>query len=678
MKNILITTIAAVLVVGCGESQPTEPPTAKKPNISIQDAAYKGNIEAVKQHLADGVDVNARDDFGLTPLHEAVGGNHPKIVELLIAKGADVNTVVSGIQHKGRTPLDIATNPDNPNASTELAVLLRKHGGKAGKELKAAEPVAEAKSANPIAGFSLAIAAASGNKKYLEQYLAKGGNPNAKDRDGWTLLHLTAYNGHKDIVGLLITNGADVNAKLNLFGETIRPIEVVKEGHPEIADLLRKHGGKYGTVHTAAGGGDIEAVKEFLAAGVDVNAKDEVESTPLHGAAQNGHLETVKLLIAKGADVDAKDEDGVTPLDYAEGETAVLLRKHGGKTSYWFKARESIHIATVAGHIEAVKQHLTAGVDVNAKDDGESTPLHNAASEGHKKIAELLIDKGADVNAKDGWLRTSLHFATTKEIAELLIDKGADVNAKDNGESTPLHKTSLEGHKETAELLIAKGADVNAKDEDGKTPLDDANEIWEDASPEDKAAKKEIATLLRKHGGKSSAEDSIHAAAWVGNVEAVQQHLDSGVDVNTKNKLGRTPMLYAIQGGHKEIAELLVANGAIQVPRFSITIAVRDSDIEAVKQHLAVGTHVDATDSFYGKDTALNLAADFGEKEIAELLVAKGANVNARGFLGLTPLDKALSLSPLGREPSPSRKAIADLLRKHGGKTKKELEAKGK
>jgi FOG: Ankyrin repeat len=243
-------------------------------------------------------------------------------------------------------------------------------------------------------------------------------------------LHLTAYNGHKDIVELLITNGADVNAKLNLFGETIRPIEVVKEGHPEIADLLRKHGGKYGTIHTAAGGGDIEAVKEFLAAGVDVDAKDEVESTPLHGAAQYGHLETVELLIAKGADVDAKDEDGETPLDYAEGETAVLLRKHGGKTSYWFKAGESIHIATVAGHIEAVKQHLAAGADVNAKDDGESTPLHNAASEGHKEIAELLIDKGADVNAKDGWLRTSLHFATTKEIAELLIDKGADVNAK--------------------------------------------------------------------------------------------------------------------------------------------------------------------------------------------------------------------------------------------------------
>ena len=228
------------------------------------------------------------------------------------------------------------------------------------------------------------------------------------------------------------------------------------------------------------------------------------------------------------------------------------------------------------------------------KDDDGVTPLHGAVYAGYKKIVELLVVQGADVNAKD-----------------------------DDGD-TPLHNAAIEGHKEIAELLVVKGADVNAKDDDGKTPLDDAEEVWEDASPEDKAAKKETANLIRKHGGKSGAADSIHVAAMVGNVEAVQQHLDSGVDVNTKNKLGRTPMLYAIQGGHKEIAELLVAKGAIQVPRFSITIAVRDGDIEAVKQHLAVGTHVDATDSFYGKDTALNLAANFGEKEIAELLVAKG------------------------------------------------------
>ena len=108
MKQLLLTTIAAVLLVGCGESQqsvPTpetqpaepvaeaatpEPPTAKVPDISIHDATKKGNIEAVQQHLAAGTDVNA--------------------------KGAD-----------GKTPLD--------SADGEIADLLRKHGGKTGEEL---------------------------------------------------------------------------------------------------------------------------------------------------------------------------------------------------------------------------------------------------------------------------------------------------------------------------------------------------------------------------------------------------------------------------------------------------------------------------------------------------------------------------------------------------------------
>jgi len=75
MKHLLLTTIAAVVLVGCGESQQSattpeakpEPPTAKAPAISIHDAAKKGNLEAVKQHLANGADVKC--DSVSTLLH---------------------------------------------------------------------------------------------------------------------------------------------------------------------------------------------------------------------------------------------------------------------------------------------------------------------------------------------------------------------------------------------------------------------------------------------------------------------------------------------------------------------------------------------------------------------------------------------------------------------------------
>ncbi|SVE10197.1 uncharacterized protein METZ01_LOCUS463051, partial [marine metagenome] len=73
-----------MLLVGCGTTQSPEPPTAKAPDISIHDAVEKGNIEAVKQHIAAGTDVNAKGGvIGGTPLHGAVTFGHKEIVELL-------------------------------------------------------------------------------------------------------------------------------------------------------------------------------------------------------------------------------------------------------------------------------------------------------------------------------------------------------------------------------------------------------------------------------------------------------------------------------------------------------------------------------------------------------------------------------------------------------------------
>ena len=175
MKHLLII-IAAVVLVGCGESQQSAPaPEAKpaepvaeaaqpKPTTpkavtankgadpargikpeppaanaidpwdkwlrSIHRAAQNGNIEDVKQHIAGGTDVNAKAR-GYTPLHNAAEfqrlGAGKKIAELLIAAGADVNAK----DRYGETPLDAAP------PYSETADLLRKHGGKTKKELEA-------------------------------------------------------------------------------------------------------------------------------------------------------------------------------------------------------------------------------------------------------------------------------------------------------------------------------------------------------------------------------------------------------------------------------------------------------------------------------------------------------------------------------------------------------------
>jgi ankyrin repeat protein len=242
-------------------------------------------------------------------------------------------------------------------------------------------------------------------------------------------------------------------------------------------------------LHRAAANGQKEIAELLISKGADVNAKDIWEQTALHESAFGGRNETIELLIAKGADVNAKNNAGETPLDtaiqYEEPEAADLLRKHGGKSS----AADFIHVAAAVGNIEAVKQHLAVGTDVNAKDERGGTPLHLAALRGHKKVVELLIAKGADVNAKNNAGETPLdkfEEKKQKEIASLLRENG--------GKYSTIHFAVGLGNIETVKEFLAAGADANAKDRVGDTPLDWAILFGQP----------ETADLLRKHGGKTS------------------------------------------------------------------------------------------------------------------------------------------------------------------------------
>jgi len=145
------------------------------------------------------------------------------------------------------------------------------------------------------------------------------------------------------------------------------------------------------------------------------------------------------------------------------------------------------------------------------------------------------------------------------------------VNAKDKGGETPLHLASYNGHAEVATLLIEKGADVNAKKNDGQTPLH-------------KARSAEIAMLLIEKWG------VLHWASSVNNMDNVTAQITKGVDVNKKDRTGRTALQYASKEGHVEAVRALLDAGA--------DITIRDNDAK----------------------TAAILAEEAGHKGIADLL----------------------------------------------------------
>ena len=91
-------------------------------------------------------------------------------------------------------------------------------------------------------------------------------------------------------------------------------------------------------MHRAAFWGYTEVVELLINNEVDVNAKDKYGCTPLHDAAEYSHLEIAEMLINRAPDMNALDNNGATPFDLANGETADLIRKHGGKTGKELKA----------------------------------------------------------------------------------------------------------------------------------------------------------------------------------------------------------------------------------------------------------------------------------------------------------------------------------------------------
>ena len=370
--------------------------------------------------------------------------------------------------------------------------------------------------------YLLSAAIDSGNLEMVGVLLELGANPNTREDFGYPIIYGAAQEGNTEVVRLLIDAGADVDGSAALW--------------------------------TAIDHGRTEVVRLLVEAGADVNPKDPWNqgSSFLTLAKISGNPEIVQILVDAGA----KEEEGFT----VTNEEQVFEDFEDGYPT----TASGLYDAVANNDVEAVRDLVDAGVDVNAKGTVGESILTNAVIRAGPEVVQILVDAGADVNAEDNFGRTvltaAIDFGAHPDIVRLLVDAGADVNAPYEG-STMLSLAigHYDANPEMVQVLVDAGADVNTRDDRGNSVLFKAVETGDP----------EIVRILTHAGADVNAKDDrgssvLHQAVskFEPSAEIVRILLDAGSDVNAKDNFNHSVLLGAIRSENAEIIQILVDAGA--------------------------------------------------------------------------------------------------------------------
>lgn len=326
------------------------------------------------------------------------------------------------------------------------------------------------------------------------------------------------------------------------------------------------------------------------------------------------------------------------PENEQENMLAMLLDSGGRINQEFAMKQNAAHLA--AHHFRPIilKALIDRGLNVNVKDLQGRTPLHhvfrpdipttdedNVQDEDQLRCIQTLIDAEIEVTCEDGFGEGAICLAAKKGPAvavKLLLDNGANANAQNRDGYSLLCIALRNRRNNSATVLLEAGADPNAKEPNGGHVLTRAIYLGDTA----------IIKLLLAKGADFTAmnvtdegeESMLHVAVVsrdADNIAAAEIFLESGLDINSKDTRGWTP-LHKVARVHTkaEIVEFLLSNNA---------------DVKAVTKDGATPLHVAASN---GREIC-----------ILDALIKGQAKVNATDAHGATPLHEAVRLTCSGR-----------------------------
>jgi ankyrin repeat protein len=577
------------------------------------------SVEVVEELLKwDDIHINAKDIYGLTPLHLATrskADNREAIVKLVLhVQNIDIN-MGSGMPS---TKLRKSGNPSNwhdeflpfrpmeQETSSNLTALhfAARTGSPELVDLLFRQPGIKINVQDDEGCTPLHIAAQAGRLNVVERFLEQDPRRidlTSQNSNSFTPLDLAIDKGHAAVVRVLLqfTSESDLTRKNSCSGNTTLHI-ATKSGCVEVTNMLLEHANKLhfneenidGNIpfHLDSEEGNVDKVKvvvDHVESYLKEQNKDR--NTPLHLAAEEGHVEVVQLLLERCSTLDLEVKN-------AHGNTL-------------------LHQATMNGHdkvVQVLLDHAATEFDLNDKNTNGNTPLHLAAKEGHVQVVNVLLGCGLEVQLDAGNkdFNTPLHLATKGgylEVVKVLLEHADGeecwLSSCIRDGNAPLHLAIEEGHVEVVKELLERAGpklDLNLANHNGfNTPLHLAAE----------AGKDEIVAMLFELDATKQTTDS--DSTEMNN----DQKRTSKLNLNAPNEEENTPLHLACKEGHDEVVDVMLERvGELALDAINIYgntplhLAAINGHVDIVNKLLKLEPEVDLNRRNKKGQTALHFA----------------------------------------------------------------------
>jgi len=491
------------------------------------------------------------------------------------------------------------------------------------------------------------------NSVYLVEHLITLGlNPNSRNIENYTPLHLCAKSGSPEVARALLFNGADPLISVDEW-RNYGPANIAGENKNfEVVRVLKGYDAHY-SFETAIYYGDIQMVDEYLKEHPEwLIAPPQRFLPPAVIIAVSANQKDMLLhLLSKGANLDCSTLEGDRPISVAirdhNMEMIRLLVDLGVNINGIGSARRDVTALEYAienSDLEIVKLLVDLGADVNLVNVSREskTPLHFAVEAGKEDILGFLIDKGANINARDVNGMAPLHYAVKKgsiDIVGLLLDKGADIEIVNRNRETPLIFSVAIEKPEVAKYLINRGANLLAKDRNGNSVLHLCAE---------NGFLELIEYIFEKGGGSIDINDTnkkketpLHMAVRNNRADVVKFLVEKGADIEARDVLGATPLFASLEVDNLDLAKYLVEKGAdINVEAFNgkrlVHLAGSSKTVDTIKWLVSLGLDINVRDK--EENLPIHYTCMSGELNTLVFLIQKGQPINECNKRGYTPL----------------------------------------